>query len=137
MSWTILSFGQNFWKRQYGLNHIVFCSKVSIRTIWFEPYCVLVETFEKGNMDRTILSFGQYFLKRLSGYNHIVFWSKLSKKTMWIEPYCLLVGLTEKDSMGWSMLSFSQNFRKIFKFIFKDIVVEIIPYCLCLLNKIC
>ena len=110
---TALSFGQNFLKRQGGLNHIVFWSKLSKKTLWLEPYCLLVKTFEKDTMARTILSFGQNFqkrqygltillfgrnfLKRQYGLNHIVFWSKLSKKTLWVEPYCLLVKPFEKE----------------------------------------
>ena len=47
MGWTILSFGQSFLKRQYGLNRIVFCSKFSIRAIWVEPYSLLIKIFQK------------------------------------------------------------------------------------------
>ena len=137
MVWVVLSFVQNFLKRLYGLNHIVFWSKRSKKTIWVEPYCLLVKIFLKDSMGWSILSFVQTFLKRLYGLKHIVFWSKLSKKTVWIEPYCLLIETSEKDNMGWSILSFGKNFRKIFRFLFKDTIVEMILYCLCLLNKIC
>ena len=44
---NILSFGQNFLKRQYGLNRIVFWSKFSIKTIWDEPYSLLIKIFQK------------------------------------------------------------------------------------------
>ena len=47
MGWTIFSFGENFLKRQYGLNRIFFWSKFSIRTIWDEPYCLLIKIFQK------------------------------------------------------------------------------------------
>ena len=47
MGCTILSFGENFLKRQYGLNRIVFCSKFSIRAIWVEPYSLLIKIFQK------------------------------------------------------------------------------------------
>ena len=97
MVWTILSFSQNFRKRQYGLNRIVFLSKFSKKTIWIEPYCLLVKTFEKDNMVSTILSFGQNckkknnmgwtissfgenFLKSQYGLNRIVFCQKFTKR---------------------------------------------------------
>ena len=92
-----MSFGQNFRKRQYGLNHIVFWSKLSKKTIWFEPYCLLVKTFEKDNMGWTISSFGENFLKRQYGLNHIVFLPKFSKKIKLVEPYCLLIKSFLKD----------------------------------------
>ena len=94
---TALSFGQNFLKRQGGLNHIVFWSKLSKKTLWLEPYCLLVKNFQKRQYGLTILLFGRNFLKRQYGLNHIVFWSKLSKKTLWVEPYCLLVKPFEKE----------------------------------------
>ena len=59
MVWAILSLGQHFRQRQYGLNHIVFSSKRSKKTKWVEPYCLLVKIFLKDNMGQTILSFDQ------------------------------------------------------------------------------
>ena len=52
-----MSFGENFLKRQYGLNRIVFWSKF----------------FSKDNMGWTIFSFGENVLKRQNGLNRIVF----------------------------------------------------------------
>ena len=116
MHWTTLSFHQNFLKRQYGLNHIIFWSNVSWKTTWIELYCLLVRIFEKVSMGWTILSFSQIFwkdnvgwstlslgqklLKRQYGLNHIVFWSKFSKRTALVEPYCLLVNVFLKDNMS-------------------------------------
>ena len=114
MDWTALSFGQNFLKRQCGLNHIVFWSKFSKKTIWVEPYCLSAKIFSEDNMGWTMLSFGQNFLKRQYGLNHIVIWSKLSKKKQYelVGPYCLLAKMFLKDNMGCTILSFGQNFRK-------------------------
>ena len=125
---NILSFGQNFLKELYGLNHIVFWSKLSKKTIWVEPYCLLVKIFLTDNMGWTILSIGQNFQKAQYGKKYFVFWTKLLKKTIWVEPYCLLNNLFlraiwverhclfvktfEKDNMGWTILCFGQNFQK-------------------------
>ena len=81
MGWTVLPFGENFLKTQYGLNSIVFSSKF----------------FSKDNMSWTIFSFGENFLKRQYGLNCIVFWSKFSIRTIWDEPYSLLVKIFQKD----------------------------------------
>ena len=61
IDWTVLFFGQNFLKRRRGLNHNVFKSKFSYKTIRVEPYCLLVKIFEKDNMGWTVLSFVQNF----------------------------------------------------------------------------
>ena len=61
IDWTVLSFDQNFPKRQCGLNHNVLKSKFSYKTIRVEPYCLLVKIFEKDNMGWTVLSFVQNF----------------------------------------------------------------------------
>ena len=45
-----ISFHQNFLKRQYGLNRIVFWWKFSWKTIWVEPFYHLVKMFLKYNM---------------------------------------------------------------------------------------
>ena len=45
MDETVKSLGQNFLKRQFGLNHIVFWSKLSEKTIWIEPYYLLMKIF--------------------------------------------------------------------------------------------
>ena len=42
-----MSFGGSFRKRQYELNRIVFWSKFSIKTIWDEPYSLLIKIFQK------------------------------------------------------------------------------------------
>ena len=78
MDRTVLSFDQDFLKRQYGLNSIV----LSQKTVWVEPYWLLVKIFQKDNMGWTVLLFGQSFLKRLYQLNDTVFWSKFSKKTI-------------------------------------------------------
>ena len=83
--WNRIIFWSNFLKRQYELNRIVFWSKFSYKTVWVEPYCLLVK---------------------------IVFLSTFSIKTIWVEPYCLLIKIFLKNNMGWTILSFSQNFRK-------------------------
>ena len=67
-------FSSNFLKRQYELNHFVFCSKLS-----WKPYSWI------------ILSFDENCSKRQYCLNHVVFWSKLSSKTIRIERYCRLV----------------------------------------------
>ena len=92
-----MSFGENFLKRQYGLNRIIFWSKF----------------FSKDNMGWTIFSFGENVLKRQNGLNRIVFgenflqrphglnrivfWSKFSIRTIWDEPYSLLIKIFRKD----------------------------------------
>ena len=43
----MLSFGENFLKRQYGLNPFVFWSKFSEKKVWVEPYIVLIKIFQK------------------------------------------------------------------------------------------
>ena len=43
MDRTVLSFDQDFLKRQYGLNGIV----LSQKTVWVEPYWLLVKIFQK------------------------------------------------------------------------------------------
>ena len=95
-----MSFGENFLKRQYGLNRIVFWSKFSSKTIWVEPYCL-----------------GENFLKRQYGLNRIVFWSKLPIKTIWIKLFCVLIKTFQKDYMDYlsiymDYISFHQNFLK-------------------------
>ena len=95
MSWTILSFAQNFLE-----NHTV------------GLYCLLMKTAQKDNIAWTMLSFGQNFRRRLFELNGIVFWSKYSKKTTWVEPYRLYIKLFLKYCEGWTTLSFGQNFLK-------------------------
>ena len=91
-----MSFHQNFPKRLYGLNPIMDSSKFSYKTIWVEPYCLLVKIFLKDNMGWTVLSFGQNF----------------SQKTIWVKPYFLLVKIFSKDNIGWTVLSFIEDFLK-------------------------
>ena len=90
MDWTVLSFSENFLKRQYGLNRIVFWSKL----------------FSKDNMGWTIFSFGENSLKRQYGLNRIVFWSKFLCFVLSKFSYCLLLEIFLKDNMGWTILSF-------------------------------
>ena len=124
MDWIVLSFHQNFDKRQFQLNRIVFCSKFSISTIWFDWYIIFIKYFKKDYMDRTAIYFHQNFLKRQNGVNSIVFWPKYSQKTTWVEPYSLLIKIFGKVflKMGWTILSFWTKFSK------KTIWVE--PYSL-------
>ena len=123
VGWTIFPVGQNFRKRQYELNHIIFWSKVSINKTWVELYCLKLKIFLTGNMGWILLSFGQNFLKhymrwkkldnkcwrvllfgrnfltRLYGLNCLMFWSKFSKKTVWIELHFLFITIFLKGNM--------------------------------------
>ena len=69
MDWTVLSFSENFLKRQYGLNRIVLWSKF----------------FSKDNMSWTIFSFGENTLKRQYRLHRIVFYWRFSYKTIWFK----------------------------------------------------
>ena len=129
MGWAILSFGQSFLKGQYGLNRIVFRSKLPIKTTWIKLSCLLIKIFPKDYMSwtilsfhqnflkrqyglnrivfwltfssKTILSFGENFLKRQYGMNRIVFWSKLPIKSIWIKLFCVLIKTFQKDYMDY------------------------------------
>ena len=104
------------------MNHIVFWTKLLYKTIWVEPYCLLVIIFLKDHTGCTILSFAQYFVKRQYGLNHIVFWSKLWKKTIWVESHYPLVKIFLNGHYGFNHFNFCS------KFSFKTISVE--SYCL-------
>ena len=93
---AILSSGQAFLKRLYGLS----------------PIIVFLSTFSIKTMGWTVLSFDQNFLTKQYGLNRIIFWLKFSKKIIWIERYCLLIKIFLKDSMSWIILSFGKNFPK-------------------------
>ena len=104
VGWTIFPVGQNFRKRQYELNHIMFWSKVSINKTWVELYCLKLKIFLKGNMGWILLSFGQNFSKTLYA---------LEKNwTISVEGYCCLVGTFLPDYMDWTVWCFGQNFPK-------------------------
>ena len=136
MGWTILSFGQYFVKRLCRLNHVFFWSKFSEETIWVEPYCFFVKTFEKENngwtvlfkpfledyLDWTVLSFDEIIVKRQYGLNRLVFWSKFFKKTICIELHYLLVKIFLKRPYELNHIVFSSKFFE------KTILVE--PYCI-------
>ena len=112
MDWTVLSIHQIFFKRQYVLNRIAFWWKFSWKTIWIEPYCLLVKICLKDKMGWTVLSYGQNFSQKTIWVEPYFFWWKLSQTTIWVEPYCLLVKIFLKDYMGWTILSFGENFPK-------------------------
>ena len=63
MGWAVLSFGQNFLKRLYGLNDIGFWLRLLKRKIWVSPYCLLFKTFLEAYMGGPVLSFDQNFVK--------------------------------------------------------------------------
>ena len=94
-----MSLSQNFLTRQLELNHIDFWLRFSEKTIWVEPFCLLVEIFLKDSMAGTILPFSQNFRKRQYGLNLIVLWSKLPIKTIWIKLFCFLIKIFQKDYM--------------------------------------
>ena len=107
MSWTILSFAENFvkrlygstilslcltlWKTQYEFNHIVFRSNFFSNTVSVWPYCIFIKSLKETIWVEPYCLLVRNFLKRQSGLNHFAITSKLSKKAVWVEPYYLLI----------------------------------------------
>ena len=96
LGWKVLSFAQNFFNRQYGLNCTVVWSKFSKKTIWIEPHFLLIKIFHEDYMGWNILSFCQNFLKGL----------------YCLSCYCLSINIFIKNNMGSTVLSFDQNVLK-------------------------
>ena len=71
----------------------VILSTISLKTIWVEPYCLLIKIFLKGNMGWTILC-------RL----------KFSNKIICSKQYCLLIKIFLKDNTSWQVLYSAQHF---------------------------
>ena len=104
MSWTILPLDQNFLKRQYDLNRIVFWLKFHkklyrLSTLPFDQ-SLLKRQYELDYVDSTVWSFDQKLLKI---YIYIYIY-------ICIKPHYLFTNILLKDTIDPTVLSFGQNF---------------------------
>ena len=112
MGWGIVSFRQNFLKRLYRLNHILFWSKFFKKRVCDELYSFSFKTFLEDSVVSTISSFDQSIVKRQYWLNPVVFGTRSSIRPIWIDLYSLFINLFHKDYTDWIALSCHQNFLK-------------------------